>query len=56
MGTVQNKLLWVFSRIASACLGLDAQLVISLGGATEPKELGDLPGSPMVDNAVTQLS
>ena len=56
LGTLQNKLLWVFSRIASACLGLDAQLVISLGGATEPKELGDLPGSPIVVKAVPQLS
>ena len=56
LGTLQNKLLWIFSRIASACLGLDAQLVISLGGATEPKELGDLPGSPIVVKAVPQLS
>ncbi|MEM9275784.1 MAG: glycosyltransferase [Cyanobacteria bacterium P01_F01_bin.143] len=56
LGTLQNKLLWIFSRIASACLGLDTQLVISLGGATEPKELGDLPGSPIVVKAVPQLS
>ncbi len=56
LGTIQNKLLWIFSRIASACLGLDAQLVISLGGATEPEELGDLPGSPIVVKAVPQLS
>ena len=56
LGTLQNKLLWVFRRIASACVGLDVQLVISLGGATEPKELGDLPGSPILLKAVPQLS
>lgn len=56
LGTLQNKLLWVFSRIASACQDLNAQLVISLGGATEPKELGELPGSPIVVKAAPQLS
>lgn len=44
LGTIQNKLLWVFIQIAYACLGLDVQLVISLGGATEPAELGYVPG------------
>jgi len=33
MGTLQNRLIWVFQTIASACEGLDAQLVISLGGS-----------------------
>ncbi|MDJ0589065.1 MAG: glycosyltransferase [Pleurocapsa sp. MO_226.B13] len=56
LGTLQNKLLWVFIRIAYACLGLDVQLVISLGGATEPEELGYVPGSPIVVKAAPQLS
>ena len=55
LGTIQNKLLRVFIQIAYACLGLDVQLVISLGGATEPEEL-DLPGSPIVVKAAPQLA
>jgi UDP:flavonoid glycosyltransferase YjiC (YdhE family) len=31
MGTVQNRLLWVFRTIAGACAGLGVQLVMSLG-------------------------
>lgn len=42
LGTIQNRLLWVFLLIAYACVGLDVQLVISLGNATEPEELGYL--------------
>lgn len=56
LGTVQNKILWVFIQIAYACLGLDIQLVISLGGATEPDELGYVPGSPIVIKAAPQLA
>lgn len=56
LGTVQNKILWVFIQIAYACLGLDIQLVISLGGATEPDELGYVPGSPIVVKAAPQLA
>ncbi len=56
LGTIQNKILWVFIQIAYACLGLDVQLVISLGGATEPKELGYVPGSPIVVKASPQLA
>ncbi|MFN6565323.1 MAG: glycosyl transferase family 1 [Nostoc sp. ChiSLP01] len=33
MGTLQNRLIWVFQIIALACEDLDAQLVISLGGS-----------------------
>jgi zeaxanthin glucosyltransferase len=56
LGTLQNKLLWVFIRIAYACLGLDVQLVISLGGGTEPEALGYVPGSPIVVKAAPQLA
>lgn len=56
LGTIQNKILWVFTKIASACLQLDVQLVISLGGATEPSSLGHVPGSPIVVKAAPQLA
>ena len=56
LGTVQNKLLRVFIQIAYACLSLDVQLVISLGGATEPEDLGYVPGSPIVVKAAPQLA
>ena len=32
LGTVQNRLLWIFEAIAEACQDLDVQLVIALGG------------------------
>jgi hypothetical protein len=48
MGTLQNRLEWVFSEIARACTGLDAQLVISLGGGKDPAQIGPLPGNPLV--------
>jgi zeaxanthin glucosyltransferase len=56
LGTIQNKIFGVFIQIAYACLGLDVQLVISLGGATEPAELGYVPGSPIVVKAAPQLA
>ncbi|NEP59080.1 MAG: glycosyl transferase family 1, partial [Symploca sp. SIO2G7] len=37
LGTLQNRLLWIFQMIAEACIGLDAQLVISLGRDAEPE-------------------
>ena len=55
MGTVQNRLLGIFHTIAEACMGLDAQLVISLGGATSPEALPDLLGSPLVVGYAPQL-
>ena len=56
LGTVQNRLLRVFIQIAYACLGLDVQLVISLGSAIEPEKLGYVPGSPIVVKAAPQLA
>jgi zeaxanthin glucosyltransferase len=55
LGTIQNRLLYVFKAIAEACLGLDAQLLIVLGGGISPEALPDLPGSPLVMVYVPQL-
>jgi zeaxanthin glucosyltransferase len=55
MGTLQNRLTNVFQDIASACLGLDAQLVISLGGSASPDSLPKLVGNPLVVSYAPQL-
>ena len=55
MGTLQNRLLWVFQIIAEACTGLDAQLVISLGGGNSLESLPELPGNPLVVSYAPQL-
>ncbi len=55
MGTIQNRLLPVFQTIAEACNGLDAQLVISLGGSASPEVLPELPGNPLVVSYAPQL-
>jgi MGT family glycosyltransferase len=55
MGTLQNRLIWVFQTIASACEVLDAQLVISLGGSAKPESLPDLPGNPLIVEYAPQL-
>lgn len=55
MGTIQNRLIQVFQQIAEACVGLDAQLVISLGGSATPESLPELPGSPLVVKYAPQL-
>jgi MGT family glycosyltransferase len=55
MGTLQNRLQNVFQDIASACVGLDAQLVISLGGSGSPESLQGLPGNPLVVGYAPQL-
>jgi zeaxanthin glucosyltransferase len=55
MGTLQNQLTDVFETIATACVGLDAQLVISLGGA-RIDSLPELPGNPLVVSYAPQLA
>jgi zeaxanthin glucosyltransferase len=55
LGTIQNRLQWVFQEITQACVSLDAQLVISLGGSFTKEELGELPGKPIVVNYAPQL-
>ena len=55
MGTLQNRLIWVFQTIASACEDLDVQLVISLGGSAKPESLPELAGNPLVVEYAPQL-
>lgn len=56
MGTLQNRLRGrVFENIAQACVGLDAQLVIALGGGSSPESLPELPGTPLVVGYAPQL-
>lgn len=55
LGTFQNGLLEIFRTIAAACAGLDAQLVIALGGGLDPAELGSLKGDPLVVRYAPQL-
>jgi UDP:flavonoid glycosyltransferase YjiC (YdhE family) len=55
MGTLQNRMNHVFHAIAEACNGIDADLVISLGGGGAPEQLGELPGRPIVVGFAPQL-
>ena len=55
MGTLQNRLLWIFKMIADACVGLDAQLVIALGGGASPESLPEFPGNTLVVGYAPQL-
>jgi zeaxanthin glucosyltransferase len=54
LGTLQNKCLWIFQAIAHACVGLDVQLIISLGGAT-PESLPEFSANPIVVDYAPQL-
>jgi zeaxanthin glucosyltransferase len=55
LGTLQNGSEAIFRTIAEACAGLDAQLVISLGGGLDPAKLGKLAGNPLVVSVAPQL-
>lgn len=48
LGTLQNRKWEIFQIIAEACLGNDAQIVISLGNPNIQDFALDLPGSPLV--------
>lgn len=54
LGTLQNRLMYVFERIAAACADLDAQLVMSLGRANAELP-AKLPGDPIVVKFAPQL-
>ncbi|MEU1241660.1 glycosyltransferase [Micromonospora parva] len=54
MGTLQNRLPHIFEAIATACAGLDAQLVISLG-STDVEPPTGLAGNPIVVRYAPQL-
>ena len=45
----------MFRTIAEACVGLDVQLVMGLGGGLDPEQLGTLPGNPLVLSYVPQI-
>ena len=47
LGTLQNRKWEIFQSIAEACVGLDVQLVISLGNPNS-EQGSDLPGEPIV--------
>jgi zeaxanthin glucosyltransferase len=55
LGTLQNRLQHVFEDIAQACVGLDAQLVISLGNEIAAASLPKLAGNPIVVNYAPQF-
>jgi MGT family glycosyltransferase len=55
MGTLQNRLGHVFQAIAEACRGLDADVVISMGGGGAAEGAGKLPGDPIVVPFAPQL-
>lgn len=55
LGTMQNGVEGVYRTIAEACAGVDAQLILSLGGGLDPEHLGPLPGDPIVVRFAPQL-
>jgi len=55
LGTTRNIQPALFHMIAEACRGIDAQLVISLGGRFAPEDFPGLPGAPLVVRYAPQL-
>ncbi len=55
LGTLQNRLLWIFKAIAEACIKFDVQLIIALGGGASPGELPKMPGDPIIVGYAPQL-
>lgn len=55
LGTSRNQIKHLFQAIAEACVDLEAQVVISLGGGLEPEALPKLPGNPIVVKYAPQL-
>ena len=55
LGTLQNGSEAIFRTMAEACAGLNAQLVISLGGGLKPERLGPFAGDPIVVRYAPQL-
>lgn len=54
LGTLQNRRTEIFECIASACVNLKMQLVISLGTTNQSQPSLSLPGSPIVVNFAPQ--
>jgi zeaxanthin glucosyltransferase len=55
LGTLQNGLDWIFRVILEACEGLEAQLVLSLGGNLDPAAFSGTAGNPVVVKFAPQL-
>jgi zeaxanthin glucosyltransferase len=55
LGTTRNADAAVLRLIAEACVGLNVQLVISLGGRFDPVDFAGLPGRPLVVRFAPQL-
>jgi MGT family glycosyltransferase len=55
LGTLQNRLDWIFRVILEACADLDAQLVLSLGGNMDPAAFSGTRGNPVVVRFAPQL-
>ncbi len=55
LGTLVNDFEYVFGYIAEACVDLNAQLVISLGGGLDVAALPNLAGEPLVVKYAPQL-
>jgi MGT family glycosyltransferase len=56
MGTVRNHAVHIFRAIATACADINAQLIMSLGGAsTLPSDIGFVPENCIVAHYVPQL-
>ena len=55
LGTTKRADLSLFAKIAAACVGLDLQVVITLGNRRDPLILGALPGNPIVVRNAPQL-
>jgi zeaxanthin glucosyltransferase len=56
LGTVRTDGQGVFRLLAEACAGLDAQLVITLGGQGDEAAYADLPGRPVVVKYAPQFA
>ena len=55
LGTTRKADHEIYYRIASACAGLDLQLVITLGGRRNLESFANLPGDPLVVENAPQL-
>jgi zeaxanthin glucosyltransferase len=55
MGTLQNRLDWIFEVILKACAGQNVQLVLSLGGGPDPGRFGGIGGDAVIVNYCPQI-
>lgn len=54
-GTLQNRIASNFEKVAEACEGLGAQLVLSTGKGVSAEYLKNLPGNPVVVDFAPQM-